>query len=118
MDQVKPSGAWRVLNKELLVSLLNGSVGRRRRSGRAGAVFEPRAGRGDDDRRGVESGRRRVRGRRDPLGLHATGRDPAYGSSVWLTFVTDAMGFFLFLGLASVILVLSRLKTGPYDRTA
>ena len=39
-----------------------------------------------------------------PLGLHATGRDPAYGSSVLLTFVTDAMGFFLFLGLASVIL--------------
>ena len=38
-----------------------------------------------------------------PLGLHATGRDPAYGSSVLLTFVTDAMGFFLFLGLASVI---------------
>jgi magnesium transporter len=39
-----------------------------------------------------------------PLGLHAAGRDPAYGSSVLLTFVTDAMGFFLFLGLASVIL--------------
>ena len=39
-----------------------------------------------------------------PLGLHATGRDPAYGSSVLLTFVTDAMGFFLFLGLATVIL--------------
>ena len=40
VDQVKPSGAWRVLNKELLVSLLNGA-GRRRRSRRAGAVFEP-----------------------------------------------------------------------------
>ena len=39
-----------------------------------------------------------------PRGLHAAGRDPAYGSSVLLTFVTDAMGFFLFLGLASVIL--------------
>ena len=36
-----------------------------------------------------------------PLGLHATGCDPAYGSSVLLTFVNDAMGFFLFLGLAS-----------------
>jgi magnesium transporter len=29
-----------------------------------------------------------------PLGLQAAGRDPAHGSSVLLTFVTDAMGFF------------------------
>jgi magnesium transporter len=40
-----------------------------------------------------------------PLGLHAAGRDPAHGASVLLTFVTDAMGFFLFLGLARVFLV-------------
>ena len=39
-----------------------------------------------------------------PVGLHATGRDPAYGSSVLLTFITDAMGFFLFLGLAAIFL--------------
>jgi Mg/Co/Ni transporter MgtE len=40
-----------------------------------------------------------------PLLLHAAGRDLAQGSSVLLTLVTDAMGFFLFLGLASVFLV-------------
>ena len=40
-----------------------------------------------------------------PLGLHGTGRDPANGSSVLLTFVTDSMGFFLFLGLATAFLV-------------
>ena len=40
-----------------------------------------------------------------PLGLHAAGRDPAHGSSVLLTFITDAMGFFLFLGLATAFLV-------------
>jgi magnesium transporter len=40
-----------------------------------------------------------------PLGLHAAGRDPAHGSSVLLTFITDAMGFFLFLGLATVFLL-------------
>ena len=40
-----------------------------------------------------------------PLGLHASGRDPAHGASVLLTFVTDGMGFFLFLGLARVFLV-------------
>jgi magnesium transporter len=35
-----------------------------------------------------------------PLKLHAIGRDPAQGASVLLTFVTDSMGFFVFLGLA------------------
>jgi magnesium transporter len=40
-----------------------------------------------------------------PLGLHAVGRDPAHGSSVLVTFMTDAMGFFLFLGLATVFLI-------------
>lgn len=33
------------------------------------------------------------------------GKDPAMGSSVLLTFATDTLGFFLFLGLASVFLM-------------
>jgi magnesium transporter len=37
-----------------------------------------------------------------PLVLQRVGRDPALGSSVLLTFSTDSMGFFIFLGLASV----------------
>jgi magnesium transporter len=39
-----------------------------------------------------------------PLALERAGRDPAQGSSVLLTFVTDSMGFFLFLGLARLFL--------------
>jgi magnesium transporter len=39
-----------------------------------------------------------------PLGLQHFGRDPAQGASVLLTFVTDSMGFFLFLGLARLFL--------------
>jgi magnesium transporter len=39
-----------------------------------------------------------------PLVLHRIGRDPAYGSSVILTFITDGMGFLLFLGLARLVL--------------
>jgi magnesium transporter len=35
-----------------------------------------------------------------PLRLQRIGRDPAQGASVLLTFVTDSMGFFCFLGLA------------------
>jgi len=37
--------------------------------------------------------------------LDRAGRDPAQGSSVMLTFVTDGMGFFLFLGLARAFLI-------------
>jgi magnesium transporter len=37
-----------------------------------------------------------------PLALERAGRDPAIGSSVLLTFTTDSMGFFIFLGLATL----------------
>jgi magnesium transporter len=37
-----------------------------------------------------------------PLILQKAGRDPALGSSVLLTFTTDSMGFFIFLGLATL----------------
>ena len=37
-----------------------------------------------------------------PLALARAGRDPAMGSSVLLTFSTDSMGFFIFLGLATL----------------
>ena len=40
-----------------------------------------------------------------PLVRHRFGRDPAVGSSVLLTFATDTMGFFIFLGLASYFLL-------------
>ena len=40
-----------------------------------------------------------------PLLRHKFGRDPAVGTSVILTAVTDSMGFFIFLGLASLFLI-------------
>ncbi|MEZ5509010.1 MAG: magnesium transporter [Gammaproteobacteria bacterium] len=40
-----------------------------------------------------------------PVLLDRLDRDPAMGSSVVLTFATDSMGFFLFLGLATLVLV-------------
>jgi magnesium transporter len=39
-----------------------------------------------------------------PLALRRAGRDPAQGASVLLTFITDSMGFLIFLGLARVFL--------------
>lgn len=40
-----------------------------------------------------------------PALIERFGRDPAYGSAVLTTFITDSMGFFIFLGLATVVLL-------------
>ena len=40
-----------------------------------------------------------------PLTLHKLGRDPATGSSVMITAITDSGGFFIFLGLATILLL-------------
>ncbi len=40
-----------------------------------------------------------------PLILKALGRDPAQASSIFLTALTDGVGFFLFLGLATMFLL-------------
>ncbi|MEW5769501.1 MAG: magnesium transporter [Pseudomonadota bacterium] len=40
-----------------------------------------------------------------PALIERFGRDPAYGSAVLTTFITDSMGFFIFLGLATLVLL-------------
>lgn len=40
-----------------------------------------------------------------PLGLQRAGADPAVASAVFVTTVTDIVGFFVFLGLAALVLV-------------
>jgi len=40
-----------------------------------------------------------------PMTMMRLGRDPAVGSSVMITAVTDSGGFFIFLGLATLFLV-------------
>ena len=40
-----------------------------------------------------------------PITMHRLGRDPAMGSSVMITAITDSGGFFIFLGLATIFLV-------------
>ena len=40
-----------------------------------------------------------------PLILRQLGRDPAHASSIFLTMITDSAGFFIFLVLASIILL-------------
>jgi magnesium transporter len=40
-----------------------------------------------------------------PMAMIRLGRDPALGSSVFLTFMTDSGGFFIFLSLATLFLM-------------
>ena len=40
-----------------------------------------------------------------PLMMHKMGRDPAVGSSVMITAITDSGGFFIFLGMATLFLL-------------
>ena len=105
-DRVQHAAAARLMRKELVVSLLNGTVW----GGIVGLfafAFYASAGLGLVMSSAVVLNLvvAAVTGVAVPLLLHRAGRDPAQGSSVLLTFVTDAMGFFLFLGLASVFLV-------------
>ncbi|MEZ5286454.1 MAG: magnesium transporter [Vicinamibacterales bacterium] len=105
-DQVQAANARQLLRKELWVSILNGSVWGLL-VGACAVVLYARLGLGL-----VMSGAvvlnlvvAATAGVLIPIGLHSAGRDPAQGGSVLLTFVTDAMGFFLFLALARVFLL-------------
>ncbi|MHA7873626.1 MAG: magnesium transporter, partial [Hyphococcus sp.] len=40
-----------------------------------------------------------------PIGLQRAGADPAVSSAVFVTTVTDIVGFFVFLGLAAAVLL-------------
>ena len=105
-DRIQHTAAVRLMRKELVVSVLNGTVWGAI-VGLFAFVFYANAGLGVVMSSAVVLNLvvAAVTGVAVPLLLHAAGRDPAQGSSVLLTFVTDAMGFFLFLGLASVFLV-------------
>lgn len=106
LDQVSPSHARRLLVKELGISMLNGVIW----GGVLGLIAYALY-------RNVALGGvmalamllnlmvAALAGIFIPLAMERFGRDPAVGSSVFLTFVTDSMGFFIFLGLATIFLL-------------
>ncbi len=106
LGQVTPDSARRMIGKELAISLLNGVMW----GGIAGVfafLLYKSAPLGL-----VMTGAMALNllvaatvGMIVPLAMQKMGRDPAIGSSVLLTFTTDSMGFFIFLGLATIFLV-------------
>lgn len=106
LGQITPANARRLIVKEIGVALLNGAMW-----GTAVGIFawllydSPALG-------GVMAAAMLLNlvvaalaGVFIPMGLEKLKRDPAIGSSVLLTFTTDSMGFFIFLGLATLILL-------------
>ncbi len=103
--ELSSSNALRVVGKEMLVGLINGAVF----AGLVGLIaafwFSPMIG-------GVIACALVINlfiaglfGVLIPIGLDKMGIDPAVASSVFLTTITDVVGFFAFLGLAAAILL-------------
>ena len=103
---IKKDNAKRILTKELGIALLNGSVWGSV-MGVVTYLLYGNAGLG-----GVMAAAMMLNllvaafaGYFAPSLIARSGRDPAFGSAVLTTFITDSMGFFIFLGLATVVLL-------------
>ena len=105
MKELTPTNANRVVGKELLVGAFNGVLFAVLTGGVAWFWF-------GSPMLGVVIGLAMIvnmlvaglAGTTIPLALDRMGVDPAVASSVFLTTVTDVVGFFVFLGLAGLIL--------------
>jgi magnesium transporter len=106
LRQLDNMAAWAFVRRELLVSFLNGLIFAGLASGLSFLWF------GNTDiaivmavamfANLVVAG---LSGTIVPLGLLRLGVDPAVASSVFITTITDVVGFFVFLGLAALYLI-------------
>ena len=106
LGQINPGNARRLLFKELAISLLNGLVWGGIAGGFAYLLYK------SVPLGLVMTGAMLLNlllgalvGMLIPLTMQKFGRDPAIGSSVLLTAITDSGGFFIFLGLATIFLI-------------
>jgi len=106
LDQVSPGNTSRLMRKELAVSLLNGLIW-------GGVIGVVAFWLYDSWSLGLVMTAAMtlnlllaaLMGVLIPMTLTRLGRDPAMGSSVMITAVTDSGGFFIFLGLATLFLL-------------
>jgi len=106
LDQINTSSAWKLISKEVGVSIVNGLLWGTIVGLFTFAIYQ-----------NAELGLvmtlalvlnlllAALLGVLIPLTLRKFGRDPAIGSSVMITAVTDSGGFFIFLGLATIFLL-------------
>lgn len=106
LDQINTSSAWKLITKEIGVSAVNGLIWGTVVGLFTFAIYQ-----------NAELGLvmtlaimlnlllAALLGVLIPLTLRKFGRDPALGSSVMITAVTDSGGFFIFLSLATILLL-------------
>ncbi|MDO9213572.1 MAG: magnesium transporter [Methylococcales bacterium] len=106
LGQITSTNVWRMIKKELTLAVINGVF-----IGCIIGLFSLLLYR-DVALSGVMAGAMFINlivavvvGLVIPLARHKFGYDPAVGTSVILTAITDSMGFFIFLALASVFLI-------------
>jgi magnesium transporter len=97
---------WRILRKEAAIGLINGLLFALLTGGLAWGWFhEPQLGLIIGLAMVINLVAAAVAGTLIPMGLERLGFDPAIASVVFLTTVTDCVGFFAFLGLATIFLL-------------
>jgi len=103
---ITPSNTWRLVLKELGIGVLNGTVWGAVLGVAAWLLYH------NAELGYVMAGATllnllvaAITGIAIPLTRHRLGMDPAVGTSVLLTAMTDGMGFFIFLGLATLFLL-------------
>jgi magnesium transporter len=105
-NEVSAANAWRVIGKETVVGIVNGTVFSSLIGCIAGAWFH-------DLHLGIVIGAAMMTnlivagfcGASIPIILDRFKIDPAVASGVFLTTMTDVIGFFSFLGLATIFLI-------------
>ncbi len=104
--ELTPANARRIIGKELLVGVLNGFIFAVVIGGIAWAWFgRPDIGWVIAIAMVINLAVAGLSGIAIPLALERMNIDPAIASAVFLTTVTDVVGFFAFLGLAAAVLV-------------
>ncbi|WP_201313147.1 magnesium transporter [Dyella sp. EPa41] len=106
LDQISPASARRLWGKEIIVALVNGLVW----GGVIGTVAwllydNPHLGAVMTAAMTLNLVLAAFCGVAIPMLMTKLGRDPALGSSVMITAMTDSGGFFIFLGLATLFLM-------------
>ena len=101
-NQLTRANTWRIVWRELRVALLNGATVAVLIGIAAGVLFGWEMGVVIALAMVINIAVSGLAGVLVPVGFERMGQDPAVASSVFVTMITDSMGFFAFLGLAVV----------------
>ncbi|MEO1489412.1 MAG: magnesium transporter [Pseudomonadota bacterium] len=101
-NQLTRANTWKIVWRELRVALLNGATVAVLIGAATALLFEPMMGAVIAAAMIINIAVAGLAGVLVPVIFERFGQDPAVASSVFVTMITDSMGFFAFLGLAVV----------------